>query len=97
MAGRRCSSSSLRLTLKHKPQIDDELGLAVRPGEYDHEPVGIANPNLLVLGLQVNVRFLNDLRLQRARSPNGGVKIVHFEPQQDSVARWYRTPVSQVR
>ena len=44
--------------------LDDELSFAVRPGENHHKPVGIANPNLLVLGLLIDVWFFNNLRVQ---------------------------------
>src|SRR6516164_9827170 len=41
-----------------------ELSFAVRSSENDHKPVGIANPYLLVVGSQINVRFFDNLRVQ---------------------------------
>jgi hypothetical protein len=42
----------------------DQLSFAVGQSQNDHKPVGVANPYLLVLGLEIKVRFLNNLRVQ---------------------------------
>src|SRR6516165_1790024 len=58
-----------------------ELSFALGPSENDHKPVGNADPYLLVLGAQIYVRFLNNLRVQCPCSPNSAIKVVHLEPQ----------------
>jgi hypothetical protein len=41
-----------------------------------------------VSGLEVDVRFFDNLGAQAASSLHDGVKIVYLEPQQDTMPRW---------
>ena len=68
----------------------------VRTGNYHHITVGIAEPNFLVLGSGVDVRFFDDLGTQRPSSLHDRVKIVYLEPQQDAVSRRRRVCVDEV-
>jgi hypothetical protein len=69
---------------------------AVGAGEYDDIVVGIAEPNLAVLGRRVEVRFQDDLGVQGAGTLDDGVKIVYLEPEQDTVSGGRRVAVDEV-
>jgi hypothetical protein len=69
----------------------------IRTGNHHYITVGIAEPNFPVLGPGVDVRFFDDLGPQPTSSLHDRVKIVHLEPQQDTVSRRRRVCVDEVR
>jgi hypothetical protein len=48
-------------------------------------------------GCRVDVRLFDDLGAQRTRSLDGGVEVVHLEPQQHAMSRPRRVRVDQIR
>ena len=62
------------------------LAFAVRTGDNHNVALGVAEPDLPVPRRRVEVRFLDNLRLQPTRSLDCRVKIVDLEPQHDAVS-----------
>ena len=54
--------------------------LTVVTGEHHHIAIGIAEPNLSVLGGGVDVRFFDDLGAQAAGARHGRAEIADLEP-----------------
>jgi hypothetical protein len=75
-----------------------KLRTAVAVGTDNHHDiaVGIAEPNFPVPGRGIDVRFQDNLGPQAVGSRHGRIKIIDFEPQQDTVSGWRRSRVDEV-
>jgi len=68
----------------------------VRTGDNHNVAIGVAEPNLPVLGRGVDVRFFNDLRPQPASALDSQIEIVELEPQHDAMSGRRRVGVDEI-
>jgi hypothetical protein len=62
------------------------MAFTVGAGEDDDISVGIAEPNLAVLGRGVEVGFEDDVGTEGARTLHCRIEIVYLKPEQDTVS-----------
>src|SRR5688572_25641470 len=72
-------------------ELPGTRGLAIRAGEDDGVTIGIAEPDLPMVGTavplrRVAMRWFDDFRLQLRRTSDRVVKIIDFKPEQDAIA-----------
>jgi hypothetical protein len=71
-------------------------GLALRTGQDNHVAIGVPDPHLPVLWRRVDVRLLDDGRLQPASPLHSRVEIIDLKPKQDAVPRRRPVPIHEV-
>jgi hypothetical protein len=78
-------------------RVTNPFALAVWTGDHDDVPVRIAQPHLAMLRGRIDVRLLNDRRLEGPHALHWGVEVVHLKPQKNAVPNWCRVGVDEVR
>ena len=73
------------------------VSAALLTRDYDNIPVGVAEPNLPMPGVRVDMRLLDYLGTQPTDPPDGGIEVVHLEPQQDSMPTWRRVRIDEIQ
>jgi hypothetical protein len=70
--------------------------IAIWTSNHDNIAVRIADPDFLVTGVRVYMRLDDDARAERAGVCDGAIKVVGFEPEQDTVTRGRRVRIAEV-